>query len=288
MIFSDPQFVFTLIYFFYGLAFFSLGLTTFLESYRFPLLIEAHLLRTLAVFGFLHGSHEWLELLMMGSGYIATAPWVRLGLLALSFCALIAFSIQLFRPPKRLAAVDIFIGAGFLALYVGILLFLRAAVYFETPRFEEVADALARYFLAIPGSILASIALWRQGRDMRQNQREALARYFHWTALGFLLYGITQVFTPPADIFPANVLNSAAFLSTTGIPIQALRVLFAIFITVSLIQLIKAAEQERQAELRESSASPAGGIKTCAGGNNKKGTDPQGSSAPHGAEPGGR
>jgi signal transduction histidine kinase len=193
---------------------------------------------------------------MMGSGYTTTTyqtsfSWARLGLLALSFCALIAFSIQFFRLPTRLAAVDILIGVGFLVLYVSMLLVLRATVYFETAGFEYVADVLARYFLAIPGSILASIALWRQGQDMDQNQREALTRYFHWTALGFLLYGFTQVFTPSAHIFPANVLNSAVFLKVTGIPIQAFRALFAIIITVSLIQLIKAAEQERQAELDE-------------------------------------
>jgi hypothetical protein len=43
-----------LIDFLYGMAFFSLGLTMLLESYRVPLLVEVRLLRPLAAFGFLH------------------------------------------------------------------------------------------------------------------------------------------------------------------------------------------------------------------------------------------
>ena len=52
---------FFLIFFIYGLAFFGMGLAMALESGRSPALAEARLLRPLAVFGILHGIHEWLE-----------------------------------------------------------------------------------------------------------------------------------------------------------------------------------------------------------------------------------
>ena len=54
-----------IIYFVYGLAFFSMGLATLLEASRAPLLAEARVLRPLAVFGLTHGLHEWLEILIL-------------------------------------------------------------------------------------------------------------------------------------------------------------------------------------------------------------------------------
>jgi hypothetical protein len=53
---------FIVIFFFYGLAFFSMGLLVMLEGGRAsdPGLRKA--LRPLAAFGLLHGAHEWVEM----------------------------------------------------------------------------------------------------------------------------------------------------------------------------------------------------------------------------------
>ncbi len=51
-----------LIFFFYGLAFFSMGLAVTLEAGRGSDERLRYALRPLALFGFLHGTHEWVEM----------------------------------------------------------------------------------------------------------------------------------------------------------------------------------------------------------------------------------
>jgi two-component system sensor histidine kinase UhpB len=64
--------------------------------------------------------------------------------------------------------------------------------------------------------------------------------------LCFLAYSITQVFVAPSGIFPAQLINSAVFMQWVGLPIQLLRAVLAVGITLSLMQAIKLAEEERQ------------------------------------------
>ncbi len=59
-------------YFFYGMAFFAMGLAMLLETGRSPALAEARSLRFLASFGLLHGTHEWLESYLMMAQYAGT------------------------------------------------------------------------------------------------------------------------------------------------------------------------------------------------------------------------
>jgi hypothetical protein len=83
------------IYFFYGLAFFSMGLLVAMEGGHSTDARLRMALRPLAGFGFVHAAHEWLEMLkLMGHfteaslGIIAIVGFV---LLAFSFLSLAAF-----------------------------------------------------------------------------------------------------------------------------------------------------------------------------------------------------
>ena len=251
-----PDFSLALIYFLYGLAFFSMGLAIFLEVYRFPLLAEARILRPLAAFGLLHGFHEWLELLTLlhrQSNILlpTTIGAVRLGLLVTSFLALIIFSVQVLRSSNGSKDSDVYIGVGWLLVYIAALYILRINVTWDLQVFTYRADVLARYIFAIPGSLLGALALWRYAQSLHKDRRIKLAKYFSWTAGGFLLYALTQIITPRASFFPANVINSAAFLEFAGFPIQGLRTVLALLITISLIQFIKASEEERKQALQK-------------------------------------
>ena len=50
------------VFFFYGLAFFSMGLAVLLEVSHSSELDFAQALKPLAGFGLVHGSHEWFEM----------------------------------------------------------------------------------------------------------------------------------------------------------------------------------------------------------------------------------
>jgi signal transduction histidine kinase len=112
------------------------------------------------------------------------------------------------------------------------------------------ADALARYLLAVPGGILAGLALILHADHVKRESYAHLARNFRWAGLGFGLYGITQIFVPATDLFLASGINAAAFQAATGLPIQAIRAALAILVTVNLIRAIQTADQERENQLR--------------------------------------
>ena len=96
-----PSFdIFTLlIYFVYGLAFFGMGLALALEANRSPSLVEARLLRPLAIFGIIHGIHEWLDsyllqLIPLGFQIPIWLLWLRVALLSGSFGFLLVYGLK--------------------------------------------------------------------------------------------------------------------------------------------------------------------------------------------------
>src|SRR3990172_7085633 len=106
---------YVLIFFFYGLAFFSMGLAILLERGHGSNARLRLALAPLAAFGLIHGSHEWLEMF----DRLEILPWaipghnawelVRIVLLATSFLSLSMFGASLLdriRPQPRLRWID--------------------------------------------------------------------------------------------------------------------------------------------------------------------------------------
>ena len=149
------------IFFFYGLAFYSMGLALLVESGRASELGFARSMRLLAGFGLLHGVHEWMDMLDQGLRlyYGTTLPlcmcWFRLSLLVASFLALLAFGEQLLARERgqTVASWRLTIAA---AVWYGLSAVAVQVIY----RLDEMAwinmsDVLARYVTGIPGSLLA-------------------------------------------------------------------------------------------------------------------------------------
>ena len=59
------------VYFFYGLAFFAVGLVVLLESGRASEFRFARALIPLALFGFVHAAHEWFEMFQIFAAHQA-------------------------------------------------------------------------------------------------------------------------------------------------------------------------------------------------------------------------
>ncbi len=243
------------IYFIYGLAFFSMGLLMLMEAGRAPLLAEARVLRPLAVFGIFHGLHEWLELFVLQAEHLgALLPpgllFFRLGLLVFSFLSLMAYGVQVLRPPEHLAALDAWVGLGAFALYLTSVTALWRGQPDFWPR-VRIADALARYLLAVPGGLLAAGVLRRSSRRARADGRYALERALRWSVAGMAGYALLQIFVPPAPFFPASVVNSASVRTAIGVPVQLLRTIVAVMATIGLLRATQVAESERQRQLFE-------------------------------------
>ncbi|MGE5249863.1 MAG: sensor histidine kinase [Bacteroidota bacterium] len=244
-----------LIYFVYGLAFFGMGLAMALESGRSPSLAEARALRPLAAFGVVHGAHEWFESYLMQAETIPEplpewVPWMRLGTLAVSFTCLLLFAYRLKGGGLTEAARSWRHEHILLGCY-GLALVLSSYMTYRTQPLPGIVfwDVMARYLLAVPASVLSTLALIQHSRRAEAESRPGLARLFAFAAIGFAIYGATQLFVHPLDMFPARVINQAMFIHYTGVPIPVVRTIVAGLIAYSLIRATQAVEDERHAQL---------------------------------------
>jgi signal transduction histidine kinase len=239
------------VFFIYGLAFFTMGIALVLETSRTPRLAERRVLRPLALFGLMHGVHEWLEIFLLqgewlGQHFPVSVSWFRVAWLVLSFLPLLLFGTLFLASVDRHKRLFPVIPLGLLVLY-GLSFAFNAAIAGDT--LIARADALARYLLAVPAGLLGAWALHARASQVQGENRRELASFFRWSALGFGLYGLTQVLVSPVEMFPAQYINNQVFLSLFGFPIQVVRAAMALLVTINLLRAIQLVEREREAQL---------------------------------------
>jgi signal transduction histidine kinase len=241
---------FIIVYFFYGLSFFSMGLAVLLEAGRPSELDFARALKPLAGFGLIHGMHEWIEMFLLIREKTAHIPptdgWIgptRVFLLASSFLFLVAFGARLITGPKRPKLLLSMLGAVTLIWIIGLL----GVVFINDPEINQVvaADVYTRYSLAIPGAALSVWGLLLQRKRFFEQGMFGFGRDVAIAALAFGLYGgIGQLFASPSSIFPSTYLNTEAFLRWFGFPIQVFRALMASMSAIFIVRSLRAFEVE--------------------------------------------
>ncbi|OGO24402.1 MAG: hypothetical protein A2Y54_03155 [Chloroflexi bacterium RBG_16_51_16] len=244
-----------LVFFVYGLAFFGMGIAMALESGRVTPLVEPNSLRPLALFGILHGTHELLESYLLQAEWAGTllSPgliWLRLGLLISSFLFLFLFAFSVLRLGESNWKNQYLIIAITLFGYVVVIL-VGAVKAFLQPSISTAVliDALSRYLLAVPASVLAAMGLYTRSRKANAEGVTSLKNSFSLAALGFSLYACTQLFVQPIAMFPSTIFNLVSFMSLTGFPIQLIRTLLAVLISFSMLRAAQVMENERNFQL---------------------------------------
>ncbi len=156
-----------LLYMIYGLAFFTLGVAILSRDTRLSELGIARILWLLAVFGIIHGIHEWLELLEQLNPDLQSAGFSLFLLIVVStsFLFLLYFGLFLniitlygdhaLKTTPRI--VKIFVGIAALAL-------ILLAIYLDISSQE---DLNVRRMVAFPGGILAGVGLIAYSRTVR-------------------------------------------------------------------------------------------------------------------------
>ena len=253
-----------IVYFFYGLSFFVMGLAVLLEFGHSSKLDFARALRPLIFFGLIHGAHEWFEMFLIIRERISgtlNEPWVmyvRLIALAASFLFLIAFGARLVTGPGKPRLYF-----GMLATIAAIWVIGLLGIIFNNSLGDQrtiAVDVYTSYALAIPGAILAAWGLIKQRRSFIQAGMSSFGQDVLLAALAFAVYGVIgQLFASPSVIFPSEYLNSKVFLEIFGFPVQVLRAatatMAAIFITRSLrafeVESSRHIEELRNAQLTE-------------------------------------
>ncbi len=239
------------IYFFYGLAFFAMGLAVVLEVSRTSELRFARSMPWLAAFGIIHGSHEWFEMFEVMGQMPPDLPQgaIRLILLVVSFACLAAFGISLSRPEQAPRLGAMWRTLALVGLSLGGLVVLRRLL--PLSEWWEVASVWARYSLGIVGAILTSWSLVSQGRIFARLGMAHFGRDLAWAALAFALYGIVgQLFASKSALPPSNLINSDLFLRLFGVPIQLFRGVLATVVAVTIIRALRVFEIERTQRLR--------------------------------------
>ncbi len=250
-----------LVYFVYGLAFFSMGLVVMLEINRLPpSAAQTRLLRPLSIFGILHSLHEWLEMFLIALGPIPPSvlraiEWARVLMLVISFVALWVYGLETFRYANPHSNFLTRFGRLTLPAYA-LLVLMDVGLSFFQGRIEvfQVFNGLTRYLLAVPSAALATIGLRAAAIKAKNDGRRPLNVYLNWAAVGFAAYSLSQVFVPRMDTTLAGIFNVAAFAVRTGVPIQAMRTVIALLVTFSIFQAINFLEKERQAQLEQAQA----------------------------------
>lgn len=248
------EFSFILTYFFYGLAFFSMGLLVAVEGGQASDLRLRRGLRPLAGFGLVHATHEWLEMFERIAGYMdyhidtPLFQGIRLAILAFSFLSLSAFGAYLLARDDVAFRVMLLVPLGLVTVWVFGLYNLRNAYPFDDLRI--MAESWTRYSLAIPGSLLAGIGLINQQRIFRKSGLVAFGQDALWAAIAFGWYGIIgQLFVTRTALPPSSFINNEVFEAFFGFPVQIFRAAMAMLASLFVVRFLRAFQVEIQEKI---------------------------------------
>ena len=246
------------IYFFYGLAFFSMGLLVAMEGGRSTDARLRMALRPLAGFGLVHAAHEWLEM-FRAMGHLnafleGIYPLLALSILAFSFLSLAAFGSYLVLGSESTWRVSLIIPLGLEAIWVYGLLIFKSK--YPLDNIYAVADVWTRYSIAIPAGLLAAAGLVVQQRAFRRAGLVSFGRDSLWASVAFIWYSLVgQLFTEPSPLPPSTFINAELFLNTFGFSIQLLRAITAMFASLFVTRFLRAFQVESDSKIAELQAS---------------------------------
>jgi len=249
-----------IIYFVYGLVFFVLGLAIALQSRHSSRLALARNLTWLSAFGFLHGFHEWGDLFIplqaeyLAPSFIVVLHYIHLLLLATSFACLFEFGVALLGPSKYQKWLHLLVAVLLVSWLLVIFIPLRIwiADFFT---WHDTANSLARYFIGLPGGLLAAYALQKQARKLiAPFDVPQIVRALRSAGIAMALYGLTAgLLVPPVHFFPGNWLNADTFTRYLIVPPQVVRGAIGLVIAWTTIRVLKIFDLEttRQIEAME-------------------------------------
>lgn len=235
--------IYILVFFVYGLAFFTMGITALQHKVREGSalrLLRAN--RYLGYFGIIHGITEWVLMVIIARIYPHyNAQLLSLASLlnAVSFVYLLIFGIAVTeyngKPNKTLRIVLWFAMGLAIALFVYMILNKHEYIRHWNP----TMSIFSRYFIGLPGSLITAAALYKNSHLMHKIKLYRMALRIKGLSIAFFLYGILAgVFVRKGGFFPANIINNELFHCVFGFPIEIGRAAVAIAITILYVGII--------------------------------------------------
>ena len=224
-----------ILYLLYGLAFFTLGVAILSRDVRFSELGIARIIWLLALFGIIHGFHEWLELLEHMAPAIRTPLFslFRLIVVSISFLFLLYFALflniitfygdQALKTTPRV--VKALIGISALSLII-------AAIYFDIGSGKDVNT---RLFVAFPGGLLAGIGLIMYSRTARAFSKNV--------AINFIFAGSFMIcYSVLSGIISSNVV--VPFMGVKIVLFRGVCAFFIMFFTIRALSVFNLEQRE--------------------------------------------
>jgi signal transduction histidine kinase len=245
-----------IIYFVYGLVFFVLGLAIALQSRHSSRLDLARNLTWLAAFGFLHGFNEWGDLFIpiqaayLSPEIILILNYLHLLLLAASFTCLFEFGAALLeslQPRKWLHILAVGLLVAW-CIIVFVPLRLRIA---DFTNWFNTGGALARYFIGLPGGLLAAYALRKHTlQRIAPFNVPQIVRAMQAAGVTMALYALAAgLIVAPVNFFPGNWLNTDTFTRYLLVPPQLVRALLGLIIAATTIRMLEIFDVETSRQI---------------------------------------
>ncbi len=245
-----------IIYFVYGLVFFVLGLAIALQSRHSSRLDLARNLTWLAAFGFLHAFNEWGDLFIpiqatyLSPGIIVVLNYLHLLLLATSFACLFEFGAALLESLKPQKWLHILVASLLIAWILIVFIPLRMGISDFTAWFNT-SGALARYFIGLPGGLLAAYALRKHTlQRIAPFEVPQIVRAMEAAGITMALYALAAgLIVAPVNFLPGNWLNTDTFTRYLIVPPQLVRALLGLIIAITTIRVLEIFDVETSRQI---------------------------------------
>ena len=247
-----------IILFVYGLGFFILGLAIILHVQQSSRLELARSLRWLAAFGITHAFNEWGDLFIpiqetfMSPTLIKVLWVIQLILLAVSFACLFEFGVSVLGPITSVGWLHR-VPTVLLLAWVFFVFFLLLPLQPDIEKWHHAANALARYFICLPGGLLAAYGLRVHAiKRIRPLNVPDIYTTLRIAGVSLGIYAVLAgLIPPPIDFFPGNILNVQTVEQVTGIPPIIFRTLISLVIAIAIIRSLEIFTLETQRKIEE-------------------------------------
>lgn len=235
-----------IVFFVYGLAFFTMGMIIFAQPRRVhsdTVFGLSRIIWIFAGFGVIRGIIQWFYMITTTRGYTSnTLDLIWVGGLTLSYVFLFEFGRRLILLSRK----------KFLNKWVTIVLFLLTIALIVILNKERTV--WSRYLLGFPSGIMTALGLvfyYRSNEAVLQPL--GVRRYFLIAAISIGIWAVFSGGIPPkGDFFPPSVVNEASFLNLVGIPVWVFRAICAVLLTWSVWNILSIFDWELKAKLKNS------------------------------------
>jgi len=243
------DFLIFLLYLFYGMAFFAIGVSITSRDTRSSHLKIAGILWLFALFAYSHAFHEWFELyqnlpfLTFPERYAPLIYSLKLLLVLVSFVFLLIFGVRVLRlafPDQRKVfnLLPIPFAVMLLLIVISHLSELRPEDYTYIDHYSFI-NARVRNLIGLPGAFFSGIGLLYYSRTLTNISGKG-SRNFAGAGYALMLYGILT-----------GVIPSGSHLPLLNLPIELFRSISAFVILHFVMHALYIFDEERRLLIEE-------------------------------------